>query len=137
MRPVTPITRALLALAGLLATALIAVGLRPWDALAQCGTTYTVHVGPSGTFTYSPSSLTIKVGDSVKWVFDTSGHTVTSGTSCTADGRFCSPNDTNCASGATSGAGATYQHTFKTAGTFRYFCATHCAFNMAGSVTVQ
>jgi plastocyanin len=137
MRPVTPITRTLLALAGLLATALIAVGLRPWYARASCGTTYTVHVGPSGTFTFSPSSLTIKKGDTMKWVFDTSGHTVTSGTSCTADGKFCSPNDTNCASGTTSSAGAIYQHPFTTAGTFPYFCATHCAFNMVGSVTVQ
>jgi plastocyanin len=136
MRPVTPL---LLALAGLLATALIAVGLRPWYARAQCGTTYTVHVGPSSnTFTFSPSSLTIRVGDTVKWVWDTSGHTVTSGTSCTANGKFCSPNDTNCASGTTSNAGAVYQHTFTTAGTFSYFCVPHCGvFNMVGSVTVQ
>ena len=138
MRSITAITGSLLALVGLLATGVIAVGLRPWPALASCATTHTVTVGPSSNpLTFSPASLTIKRGDTVKWVWDTSGHTVTSGTSCTADGKFCSPNDTNCGFGTTSNVGAMYQHTFTTAGTFPYFCATHCTLNMVGSVTVQ
>jgi len=100
-------------------------------------TTHTVHVGPSETFTFSPSSLTINVGDTVQWVWDSDVHTVTSGAECTADGMFCSPNDTNCASGTTSNAGATYEHTFTTAGTFSYFCTPHCTLGMVGSITVQ
>jgi plastocyanin len=86
---------------------------------------------------FMPSTVTIHVGDIVKWTWDTGGHTVTSGSSCTADNVFCSPSNTNCSSGATSNAGATYSHTFTGTGTFPYFCIPHCSFGMTGSVVVQ
>ena len=40
----------------------------------------TVTVGPGGTRTFSPASVTVKVGGQVRWVWASSGHTVTSGT---------------------------------------------------------
>jgi hypothetical protein len=47
--------------------------------------TFTVQVGLNGTLTYIPSTLMIHAGDTVRWVFATSPHTVTSGTNCVAD----------------------------------------------------
>jgi plastocyanin len=100
-------------------------------------TTVTVAVGNGGNFNYSPASITIHVGDTVQWNFASSGHTVTSGGGCGADNKFCSPGDSNCSSGATSPSGTAYSHTFTDAGSFPYFCATHCSIGMTGTVTVQ
>jgi plastocyanin len=99
-------------------------------------TTHMVLVGSDG-FTFSPSSLTVQVGDTVEWSWSSSGHTVTSGSQCSADGQFCSPGDSNCASAPLSNQGATYSHTFSTAGTFPYFCTPHCDFGMVGTIVVQ
>jgi plastocyanin len=97
----------------------------------------TVAVHATSNLTFSPATVTVHVGDTVQWTFDTGGHTVTSGSGCAADNKFCSPNDTSCSTGTTSASGSTYSHTFTTAGTFPYFCTTHCSLNMTGTVTVQ
>jgi plastocyanin len=73
----------------------------------------------------------------VKWTWGSSNHTVTSGSSCTADGKFCSPSDQNCAAGTISGTSATYSHTFAQTGTYPYFCVPHCLMGQTGSVVVQ
>jgi plastocyanin len=65
-----------------------------------------------------------------------SGQSVTSGIPCTVDGQFCSPDNTNCAAGALSNAGAVYEHTFSSAGDFSYFCAAHCSIGMTGVINV-
>jgi plastocyanin len=96
-----------------------------------------VTVAPNGTLTFSPDTLTICRGDTVTWMWGSDSHTVTSGTGCTPDNQFCSPNDTNCATAATSITGATYSHTFPAAGTFPYFCRPHCGSGMTGSIVVQ
>jgi plastocyanin len=98
--------------------------------------TWTVMVAPNGIHTFSPSSLSIRVGDTVHWVWQGSGHTVTSGTGGVPDGAFCSPSDTTCSSPVPSDAGATYDHVFTTAGTFAYFCTQHPQV-MTGSIAVQ
>ena len=76
---------------------------------------------------FEPSMLTIKVGDTVRWEWEASGHTVTSGASCTANGTFDSGlrND-----------GATYSHTFTAPGTYPYHCVPHCGMGMTGTVVV-
>ena len=99
--------------------------------------TIDVQVGPGGSMTFAPASVTIHVGDTVRWTWEASGHNVVSGTSGTADDKFCSPNDTNCASAPTSAAGFVYSHTFTTAGAYPYFCSIHFTFGMTGTVTVQ
>ncbi len=99
--------------------------------------THDVLVGPNGTISYQPSTLTICAGDTVHWIWMSSGHTVTSGTPGMPDGMFCSPNDMNCASGTTSNAGATYDHLFPAAGAFPYYCVPHGFSGMTGQVTVQ
>lgn len=99
--------------------------------------TVTVMVGPDGTTTFSPSDLTIHVGDTVEWMWASSFHNVVSGTTCTADGLFCSPSDSNCALAPLLNQGSTYSHTFTAAGTFPFFCSAHCSFGMVGTITVQ
>jgi plastocyanin len=93
--------------------------------LRPAGQTFTVHVGGGDGFSFEPSALNIQAGDTVKWVWDGPNHTVTSGSSCISNGEFNST-------------GPTFSHTFNTAGSFNYFCSTHCYnFGMAGQITVQ
>ncbi len=100
-----------------------------------------VFVGPNNTLTFSPKNLTIAVGDTVEWVWLSGGHNVVSGTDtaagCAADGKFCSPADSNCGAAPIAFPGAIYTHTFTAAGTFPYFCAVHCGLGMDGVITAQ
>ena len=77
-----------------------------------------VAVGPG--FAFHPDTVNISVGDTVRWTWAGSGHSVTSGPPCAADSQFCSPNDTMCFPGRLSNAGTVYQHTFTNAGTYSY-----------------
>ena len=96
-----------------------------------------VTVAPGGTLTFSPSTVNISVGDTVRWTWAASGHSVTSGASCTADGHFCSPNNMNCTTCVLSNQSFVYEFTFTQAGSFSYFCCAHCAFGMTGVVNVS
>jgi plastocyanin len=74
-------------------------------------------------FAFSPSTLTIKVGDGVVWTNgDSVSHTITSDTGT----ELASP---------TFGRGQTYSHTFSTAGTYAYHCSIHST--MKGTIVVQ
>ena len=46
-----------------------------------------VVVGPGGSLTFSPSSVTVKVGGQVRWTWASGGHTVTSGTPTASGSR--------------------------------------------------
>jgi len=59
------------------------------------------------------------------------------GSSGTADGQFCSPDNTNCDAGVLSNTGFVYEHTFAQAGTYSYFCALHCFAGMTGVINVR
>src|SRR6267154_4238151 len=100
-------------------------------------TTVDVTVAPGGTLTFDPSTVNISVGDTVRWTWAFGGHSVTSGAPCTADGQFCSPNNTNCGQCVTSSQGFVYEFTFTQAGSFSYFCCAHCALGMTGVVNVS
>src|SRR5262245_10353608 len=103
--------------------------------------TVTVTVGPNGSFVFDQATVTIRVGDTVHWTWASAGHSVVSGqvinNTNLPDGKFCSPNDTNCATAPASLAGATYDHTFTAAGTYPYYCAPHGVIGMVGTVVVQ
>jgi plastocyanin len=72
---------------------------------------------------FSPSSLTIAVGDTVRWTnFDNVTHSVTSD----AGSELDSPNMGNA---------QIYQHIFMSAGSNPYHCKFHVGMN--GTVTVQ
>ena len=101
----------------------------------------TVMVGPNGNLIFDPATVTIKVGDTVRWMWATSFHSVVSGVVTNGvnmpDGQFCSPSDTDCANTTLSTQGATYDHTFTAAGTYPYFCSPHGVLGMTGTVIVQ
>lgn len=100
------------------------------------GATHTITVGPASAPTsFAPAALGIKVGDTVRWVWASNGHTVTSGTNGVADNKFCSPDNTNCATSAASNTGAVYVHTFTQTGTFPYFSRGETG--MTGVITVN
>ena len=72
-------------------------------------------------FAFAPATLTVKVGGTVTWTNrDEEPHTVAAN-----DGTFHSPG---------MGTGATFSHTFPTAGTFDYVCSIHPM--MHGTVVV-
>jgi plastocyanin len=72
-------------------------------------------------FAFAPATLTVKVGGTVTWTnHDEEPHTVAAN-----DGTFHSPG---------MGTGATFSHTFPTAGTFDYVCSIHPM--MHGTVVV-
>ena len=99
---------------------------------------FDVAVGPSGNkIRFVPDTLNISLGDTVRWTWGSDAHSVTSGTPCTADGQFCSPDNMNCEAEILSNTGAVYEHTFTQAGTFSYFCALHCFAGMTGIINVS
>jgi plastocyanin len=104
-------------------------------------TLHTVMVGAGGSLVFTPATLSIRVGDTVRWTWGSSLHNVVSGPVVSgvgmADGLFCSPNDTACGSAPILNMGDTYEHTFPVAGTFPYFCSPHASTGMVGSIVVQ
>lgn len=64
-------------------------------------------------FAFSPSALSIKVGDGVTWTnMDSAPHTITSDSGNELDSETLSK-------------GNNYSHTFTTAGTYEYHCGFH------------
>src|SRR5205085_9559554 len=86
----------------------------------------TVDVAMTADMTFVPDTVTIDVGDTVRWTNKdaTTKHTAT---------RKASPESFD--SGKI-GANATYSHTFKTKGTFPYICVPHAP-DMKGTVVVR
>jgi plastocyanin len=100
------------------------------------GAIFDVTVGGGTGVQFVPDTVNISVGDTVRWTWANSGHSVTSGHPCAADSQFCSPNDTSCFPGVLSNQGTVYQHTFAQSGTYSYFCISHCLLGMTGVVNV-
>lgn len=90
--------------------------------------TVTVSVG-GGAPVFSPGSVSIQPGDTVKWVWNSVGftHSVTSGNGGQPDGIFDSGLHMD---------PFTFSHTFPDPGTFNYFCIPHYSMGMVGSVVV-
>jgi amicyanin len=90
----------------------------PTATATQAGNSQTVMItDSSGSFAFSPASLTIKAGTTVVWKNTTTvPHTVTSDDGKSFDSGIANP------IAARSG---TFSFTFTTAGTFAYHCAIH------------
>ena len=71
------------------------------------GQIFDVAVGKGGDV-FVPDSVNISVGDTVRWTWAESGHSVTSGPPCFVDSQFCSPDDINCPAGILSDIGTIY-----------------------------
>jgi uncharacterized protein (TIGR03118 family) len=126
------------AAAGATTTTTTVPGATTTTTLGGGGTqTHTVMVGDGGALTFAPADLTIQVGDTVRWVWGSSGHSVVSGTNGNADNQFCSPSNTGCDNPPLSSRGTTYEHTFTQAGTVPYYCSVHFQLGMTGTITVQ
>ncbi len=98
---------------------------------------FDVTVGPKGNeFTFVPDTVNISVGDTVRWTWASDFHSVTSGTPCTENGQFCSPDNMNCEAGILNDTGFVYEFTFTQPGMYQYFCALHCFAGMTGVVNV-
>lgn len=111
-----PGSRALTVVAGQTATASFAVES------TTAGNLVTINIAG---FTFSPATTTIARGTTVRWVNGTNTfHTVT-------------PDGHTAWSDANLAGGATFQHTFDTAGTFNYYCTPHRAAGMTGTINVQ
>ncbi len=97
-------------------------------------TTHVVKM--TGDYEFVPSSLTIKQGDSVKWVVTgNKPHEVASGPVIeTEDGREGVP-DGHWKTGKMATGSFTY--TFNSTGTFPYYCDSHVDVGMIGTITVQ
>jgi plastocyanin len=91
----------------------------------------TTTVQTSGT-TFSPPSVTIQVGDTVKWVRTSLSHTVTSGFGGS------DPNVGALFDAPLNGLNQVFHYTFSdTAGTYPYFCRPHELMGMTGTVIVE
>ncbi|MSR28791.1 MAG: hypothetical protein EXS03_04345 [Phycisphaerales bacterium] len=88
-----------------------------------------IHVAQSGA-NFVPPVVNANVGDTIHWMWSGQGHTVTSGSNCTADGLF----DGDLSSSSTSFAWVVPASVAGT--TVDYFCMPHCLFFMEGSINV-
>ena len=83
----------------------------------------TKHAINMTDYAYQPMKLTIKKGDSVTWVNrDLASHTVTSESGIELASEYLKT-------------GESYAHTFRTSGTFSYYCQPHPY--MKGTVVVE
>lgn len=122
-----PFAVALLASSGLLlAFALAACGE---DEPAETGevTGAVTHDVAIENFSFTPATISIAVGDTVRWTnVDSAPHTATAGAPGAETGAFDSEDLAQ---------SAVFSHTFTSAGDFAYFCQFHPG--MRGNVTVE
>lgn len=77
---------------------------------------------------YEPANLTVKPGDTVRWVnAGDSQHTITSGSEGMPDGFFSSKSISK---------GDSFEYTFNFPGSYPYFCTQHYLFEMKGVIEV-
>jgi plastocyanin len=105
---------------------ILLVALTPLGARAQ--TTHTVTQSGLG---FSPANLTIEVGDTVRWVWTSLAHTVTSGTGAS------DPNVGVLFDAPLNSFSPQFQFTFNQAGTVPYFCRPHELGGMTGTIVVE
>ena len=95
-----------------------------------------VHYVNSGNYYYTPSSLTINVGDTVKWINDGGFHNVNFDVNTINGSSFNNPQ--SFISAPTSNSDM-YTHVFTISGTYNYDCSVgqHAANGMVGDITVN
>lgn len=90
-----------------------------------------VHVVTQVNLTFSPRDVIILPGDTVRWEWTSSTHTVTNGTGAgdpQAGAEFNAPLDS---------ANPSFEWTYNTVGEHPYYCAPHEFFDMRGKVIVE
>lgn len=82
---------------------------------------------------FTPASLTIRAGQTVRWTWAGGQHNVVSG-ACDASGTITPDGFFRSGAPAT---GGTFDKAFPTAGTFPYYCELHCGMGMKGEIKVE
>lgn len=102
----------------------------------------TVVAGPDGSLTFEPERVSLKVGGTVTWEFDSANHNVSAKPEDAnpvelpeAAEPFASYGDGNPYSNTVE-KGGTYEHAFEVPGEYTYVCVPHVASEMIGHVTV-
>jgi len=103
-----------------------------------------VLAGPDRRLTFEPADLTVSVGTTVRWGFESGGHNVcgrpsdAETVSLPEDGRpFGSYGPEESPRRRLVPRGKTYEHTFETPGEFVYVCYPHRQSGMQGTVRVE
>ena len=98
----------------------------------------TTHQVNSGMFYYTPSELTINVGDTVVWINDGGTHDVNGNINSITGNSFNNPESFDSPSSSTVGA-TIYTHVFNTEGTYNYDCSvgSHAQQGMVGTIIVN
>jgi plastocyanin len=92
----------------------------------------------SELYCFSPASVTVSVGDTVRWSNGSgAAHTVTRCTPANCDGRDGGTGTDGSFTELDVGVGAAAAHTFSAPGTYNYYCTIHGYGIMHGTVTVQ
>ena len=104
--------------------------------VANIANSQTSHLVNSGNFYYSPTNLTINVGDTVTWINDNGFHNVNFDINTITGNSFNNPQ--SFISTPTSNTNM-YTHVFTVAGTYNYDCSVgqHAANGMVGSIVVN
>lgn len=94
--------------------------------------------GPKGEFVFLPDRLTIKPGETVTWVLQSGGHTVTAYHPKNHSAyRSRIPADAEpWDSGLLTEKGVTFAWTFTREGVYNYFCRPHESVGMVGAIVV-
>jgi plastocyanin len=104
----------------------------------------TVAAGPDNRNVFDPDEVTVSVGDTVVWEFESAGHNVVAW----PDGpdQVSIPEGADGFGSVEEGGnyfttlveqGDTYEHTFETAGEYTYVCGPHAGVGMVGTVVVE
>lgn len=96
-----------------------------WSLTATGGSDI-VTITAAGT-SFSPQSVTVPVGTTVRWTATEGSHTVTPD----------NPAQPGAWASSALNAGETFEHTFTTPGTYDYHCQPHQSLGMTGTVIVQ
>jgi len=104
--------------------------------VANIANSQTTHLVNSGNFYYSPTNLTINIGDTVTWINDNGFHNVNFDINTITGNSFNNPQ--SFISTPTSSTNM-YTHVFTVAGTYNYDCSVgqHAANGMVGSIVVN
>lgn len=92
-----------------------------------------VVVGPDGNLVFDPAELTVDVGTTVTWTWDSDIHNVV----VESQPEGASWDGTEGGESETYDTGHEYEFTFETAGTYEYYCSPHRSAGMTGTVVVE
>ena len=119
----------------LVATVVLVVSSFFFNTAAAAAETFTVKMGgDAGTLQFDPPALTIKAGDTVKWVNNKlSPHNIVFDSTKVAEAQASKLSH----KGLAFSAGESFESTFSELGTYTYYCEPHRGAGMVGTITVE